>query len=200
MVEYLVSIGAIRSKKVKEAFLKVDRKLFVPENYKEYAYCDTPLPIGYGQTISAPSVIAISLEELELQGNERVLEIGTGSGYSTALLSFLSKLVISIERIKELADAARHKLKKLHIKNVKIVVGNGYYGYPAYTPYDRIIIWAAAEKLEDLERLFDQLRERGILISPVGKVEQYLVKCKKEGEKINCITLEPVRFVPLIKE
>jgi len=197
MINYLVNIGVIKSEKVKEAFLRIDRKLFVPDEYREYSYCDTPLPIGYGQTISAPSVIAIALEELELSGNEKVLEIGTGSGYSTALLASLSKFVVSIERIKELAEVAKEKLRKLGITNVRIVVGNGYYGYSDYAPYDRIIFSATMKDIPNI--LFEQLAEGGILLAPLDyNGKQVITKFKKIGGEIVYDTIEECLFVPVL--
>ncbi len=201
LVDYLVNFGYIKSPRVMEAFLKVDRKLFVPDEYKEFAYIDEPLPIGYGQTISAPSVIALALEALDIKSTDKVLEIGTGSGYSTALLAELANKVVSIERIPELAKQAEERLKKLGYKNVKIIVGDGSKGFPEEAPYDKIVVWAAAKEIP--KALVEQLREGGKLVIPVDNPfegGQDFLLCEKKGGKLYCKVIEKVRFVPLIEE
>jgi len=198
LVDYLKQIGAIRSDKVEKAFLKVDRKHFVPDKYKELAYIDRPLPIGYGQTISAPSVIALTLEALDINKNDKILEVGTGSGYSTALLAELAKKVISIEKIPELAEQARSRLKKLGYRNVQIIVSDGKLGYFPEAPYDKIVVWAAAEKIP--QPLIEQLKEGGRIVIPVNDRygSQDLMLCEKAAGKLVCRPIEKVIFVPLL--
>ena len=177
LVNYLISMGYLRNPRVINAFLKVDRKLFVPDEYKEFAYIDKPLPIGFGQTISAPSVITLALEALDIKPTDKVLEIGTGSGYSTALLAELANKVISIERIQELAEKAKERLNKLGYRNVEIIVGDGSKGYPKESPYDKIVVWAAAKEIP--KSLIEQLKVGGKLIIPLeGEFGQDFVLCE----------------------
>ena len=199
LVEYLKEIGSIRSKKLEEAFLRYDRKEFLPEEYKKYAYIDEAVPIGYGQTNSQPSLVAYMIEELELKPGMKVLEIGTGSGYTTAIISYIVEdgLVISIERKKELYEFAKKNLSKYNIKNVELVLGDGSLGYPEEAPYDRIISWAAPHRIPN--PWIWQLKDNGILISPVGPTyNQKLVKIRKKKEKLEKKVLVDVAFVPLI--
>ncbi|MEW6103750.1 MAG: protein-L-isoaspartate(D-aspartate) O-methyltransferase, partial [bacterium] len=144
MVKEQIEGRGIRDKGVLSAMLDIPRDVFVGENEKEDAYKDFPLPIGYGQTISQPYIVALMTSLLKLQGDEAVLEIGTGSGYQAAILSHLAAKVWTIERISELKDRAKKTLEKLGIKNVSVIVGNGTLGLPEYAPYDRIIITAAS--------------------------------------------------------
>ncbi len=201
LVDYLKELGFIRSKRVEQAFRAVDRKDFVPDEYKEMAYFDKVIPIGYGQTTSQPSLIAQMLEELDIKPGMKVLEIGTGSGYVTALLSYLvgpEGKVISIERIPELAEFAKRNLSKYPFtKNVEIIVGDGTLGYPKEAPYDRIYVGAAAPEIP--KPLLWQLKENGIMIIPVGpEYGQTLYKIIKKKDKIEKIPIEDVIFVPLI--
>jgi protein-L-isoaspartate(D-aspartate) O-methyltransferase len=194
--------GFIKTEKVEEAMINVDRSIFVPQKYINESYEDKPLPIGYGQTISAPSIVAYMTELLELREGDKVLEIGTGSGYQTAILSYIVKekgLIISIERIKELSEIAYKNLEKLGLhKNVKLIVGDGSIGYENDKPYDRILITAASPKIPNF--IYDQLKNGGIAVMPVGSIkEQKLVVLKKD--ELGEITIEyniSVIFVPLI--
>ncbi|MCW1301370.1 MAG: protein-L-isoaspartate O-methyltransferase [Candidatus Nanoarchaeia archaeon] len=199
LVEALKKEGLIKSRAVEQAFLNIPRHLFVPEELIDEAYVDSPLPIGSGQTISAPHMVAIMLELLELKRGQKVLEVGAGSGWNACLMAEIvgsSGKVYSIERIPEIAHFARKNVEKLGMKNVFIVVGDGTLGYPEEMPYDRIIVTAASPKIP--KPLLDQLKGGGILILPLGdRYCQKLIKLKKDRKpKISehgyCF------FVPLI--
>ncbi len=204
LVRRLVEEGVIRSRRVEEAFLKVPRELFVPENLRRAAYDDNPLPIGYGQTISAPHMVAIMVEELGLEEGMKVLEIGTGSGYQAAIMAELvgpEGRVVTVERVPELAERARRSLREAgYGDRVEVVVGDGSKGYPPQAPYDRVVVTAAAPRIPP--PLVEQLKPGGILLVPVGdRYIQRLVKVvkKREGgidveEGVYCL------FVPLIGE
>jgi len=197
MVEYLVRIGAIKSENVRMAFLAVDRGMFTTRNYNGSAYMDYPIPITDGQTISAPSVVAIMLEYLEIKKGQKILEIGSGSGYNTALLSYLvgeSGKVVSIEYLSSLYEIANANLKKCAwCKNVLLINGDGSEGYEKEAPYDRIIVTAAMPYIEN-HPLTKQLKKDGILVAPVGnKYYQDLVIYKNGKSK----SVLPVAFVPL---
>ena len=207
LVEMLKRDGIIRSKKVERALLNVPRELFVPENYRDLAYADTPLPIGKGQTISAPHMVALMTELLNLDEGMKVLEIGTGSGYQAAVIAEIvapknsKKLgkVITIERIPELAEFAKRNLERAgYIDRVKVVVGDGTLGYPKEAPYDRIIVTAAAPDIP--KPLLEQLKPGGRMVIPVGnKYLQYLyIVDKTPSGKIIINKDTPCVFVPLI--
>ncbi|MDD5582898.1 MAG: protein-L-isoaspartate(D-aspartate) O-methyltransferase [Candidatus Marinimicrobia bacterium] len=196
MVNTLREYG-IRDSRILSAFLTIPRHIFVPENQQEQAYADTPLPIGYGQTISQPYVIAYMLEAMNLNPTDNVLEVGSGCGYVTALLSLLVKKVTGIELEKNLVKQSRDLLKELEIKNVQIVHGDGYQGYAPNAPYDGILVSAAPETVP--EPLFNQLKEGGTLIIPVGKYYQILKKIQKKNGKPVETDLLSVTFVPLRK-
>ncbi len=209
LVEKLVREGIIRSEKVKRAMLKVPRELFVPEHLCELAYEDTPLPIGFGQTISAPHMVALMLEEAELDEGMKVLEVGTGSGYNAALIAEIvapegSKRpghVYSIERIPELAERARLNLERAgYGDRVTVIVGDGSKGYEPAAPYDRIIVTAAAPDIP--EPLVKQLKPGGILLIPVGsRYSQELLKVVKRPDgSIVVKRVTPCIFVPLVGE
>ncbi len=187
----------ITSERIIDAFKKVPRELFVPEEMKFFVDNDAPIPIGYGQTTSQPYIIALMIQYLKLKGSEKVLEIGTGSGYQTAILSYLAKEVYSVEIIPELAEEARGRIEKLGIKNVHIFVRDGSLGLPEYSPYDAIIVSAYAPSVPPL--LLEQLSpEGGRMVIPLGsKSLQYLYLFQKEGEKVTKIKLDPCVFVPL---
>ena len=189
------------SKKVAEALKKVPRHIFVPRQYRYEAYIDTPLPIGKGQTISAPHMVAIMCELLELEKGEKVLEVGGGSGYHAAVVAEIvgdEGKVVAIERIPELAEKAQKTLKKLGYKNIKIVIGDGSKGYPEEAPYDKIYVTASAP---DVPRpLLDQLKVGGKMVIPIGKFIQYLYVVEKKKDKIEKKRWGAVRFVPLIGE
>lgn len=182
---------------VLKAVSQVSRQLFVPESVRHRAYEDSALPIGAGQTISQPWVHARCLELARLSGNEKVLEIGTGSGYQTALLAQLASLVFSVERIESLAIAARTTLAELGIRNVSILVGDGSLGWRPYSPYDVILVAAASPDVP--KPLVEQLIEGGRLIIPIGdRTSQTLTVVTREGQGIRREAVSDVRFVPLL--
>jgi len=197
MVQEQIIARGIKDEKVISAFLKVPREEFVPESLKEYAYRDCPLSIGEGQTISQPYIVALMTEALKLKGKEKVLEIGTGSGYQSAILAEIGCEVYSIERIELLAKRAENILKKLGY-NVKIKIGDGTLGWEEYSPYDRIIVTAAGPKIP--ETLLSQLsKNEGRLVMPVGdRYIQDLILVIKNSEKIEKVHLGGCQFVPLI--
>ena len=197
MVKEQIAERGIVDRRVLKAMQEVPREDFVPENMKASAYDDNPLPIGNGQTISQPYIVAEMTELLELKGNEKVLEIGTGSGYQAAILSKLAKKVITIERVKELADKTRKLLQKQGCANVEVVFGDGTKGYAAEAPYDAIIVTAAAEKIPN--KLIEQLAENGRLVAPVGpRYAQELIRLRKRNGKLEEDYHGGVIFVPLI--
>ncbi len=178
---------------------EVPREYFVEADFVDAAYADRALPIACGQTISQPYVVAYMTEQLEVAPHHRVLEIGTGSGYQAAVLSRIAREVVSIERYRTLADAARDRLKTLGYTNVAVLTGDGFAGAPDRAPFDRIIVTAAAETVPDA--LIEQLAEGGTMVVPVGprKGPQHILKLSKgAGGEINRETLIPVRFVPLL--
>ncbi|UCF19536.1 MAG: protein-L-isoaspartate(D-aspartate) O-methyltransferase [Gemmatimonadota bacterium] len=185
---------------VLHAFYRVPRHLFVPDVFEARAYADEALPLGQGQTISKPSTHALFLQSLSLSGDERVLEIGTGSGFQTALLATLCERVFSIECMAELAGRARARIEALGLSNVVIRVGDGTYGWRTYAPFDAILVAACAEKVP--EPLVEQLRSGGQLLIPVGGAEtQTLHRLTKEGEgTVKDEVIAPVRFVGLRSE
>lgn len=190
----------ITDRKVLDAFLRVEREKFVPLMVRKDAYGDFPLSIGEGQTISQPYMVALMTQCLKLSGKEKVLEIGTGSGYQTAILAQLTREVYSVERIPSLAEKARNLLKKMGYKNIRIFVGNGSLGLKEYAPYDRIIVTAGAKNLPS--PLLEQLKEGGVMVIPVGDTysQELMVVEKKKGEKITTRVVEKCVFVPLIGE
>lgn len=197
MVETQIIERGIRDKRVIEVMKKVPRHLFVPEDIIDSAYDDRALPIGYGQTISQPYIVALMTELLELKGDEKVLEIGTGSGYQAAILSELAKEVHTIERIEPLATAAKKRFENLGIQNVKVYIKDGTEGIPEEAPFDRIIITAATPDIP--EPLIKQLKEEGIIVAPVGeRYSQYMLKAIKRDNELERHYLIPVAFVPLI--
>jgi len=202
LVESLVEEGVIRSKIVKEAMLKVPREEFVPIHLRHYAYEDTPLPIGYGQTISAPHMVALMCEEAQLAPGMRVLEIGTGSGYHAAVIAEIvgpKGAVYSIERLAELSSFARRNLARTgYLDRVTLIIGDGSMGYPPAAPYDRIIVTAAAPEVPP--PLIDQLARNSIMVIPVGdRFNQILyVVHKKSDGSLEYRTVTPCLFVPLI--
>lgn len=196
MVDSQINHRGIHDGRVLKAFRKIPRHLFVPEKYISQAYSDHPLPIGNGQTISQPYIVALMTAHLDLNGEEKVLEIGTGSGYQTAVLAFLTKEVHSIEVIPELSDFANKNLQHLNFKNVHLHVGDGSLGNTAHAPFDRIIITAAAPDIPEL--IVEQLNSPGRLVAPVGgRWRQTLEVWKKDGKGIEIEKILPVVFVPL---
>ena len=197
MVKLLKEYG-IRDKRILDAFLTIPRHLFMPEEIEEKAYRDQAVPIGCGQTISQPYVVALMLEHLDLKPSHRVLEIGSGSGYVTALLSLLVKKITGIELEKQLADRSKMVLQKLKIDNVDIFCKDGHAGHKARAPYDAIILSAAPESLP--EGLLEQLKPNGKLILPVGKFDQLLVLYEQKNGEWKGRVITDVHFVPLRKK
>ena len=198
MVESQIKARGVKDPRVLSALLKVERHRFVPEKYLDSAYSDQPLPIGEGQTISQPYIVALMTELLELKGNERVLEIGTGSGYQAAILAELAKEVYTIEIIEPLASRAREKLSELGYQNVKVKAGDGYLGWPEAAPFDAIIVTAAPDHIP--KPLIEQLKEGGRMVLPLGVYTQELKKIVKRSGKMETIDVIPVLFVPMTGE
>ncbi len=197
MVEDQLKSRGINDGKVISAFLEIPREYFISQNNKNEAYLDTPLPIGEGQTISQPYTTAFMTKLLELKGDEKVLEIGTGSGYSSAILSKLCKKVYSIEIIPILADKAKDVLKRLNIANVEVKVSDGSVGLRQYAPYDAIVVTAAAPEVPAL--LISQLKMGGKLVVPVGNsILQQMLKVIKTESGIKIESHGGFRFVPLV--
>jgi len=189
----------ITDERVLDAMARVPRHQFAPERYRDQAYEDHPLPIAEGQTISQPYIVAIMLQALALKASDRVLEIGTGSGYVTALLAELTGEVFSIERHAALANAARELLSRLDYRNVRVVVGDGTRGFAEGAPYDAILVSAAASELP--HELIDQLAEGGRLMIPVGCDDsQQLHLIEKRNGQPKTTLREMCRFVPLVPE
>ncbi len=198
MVESQIKARGVKDPRVLSALLKVERHRFVPEKYLDSAYSDRPLPIGEGQTISQPYIVALMTELLELKGNEKVLEIGTGSGYQAAILAELAKEVYTIEIVKPLASRARERLSELGYQNVTVKVGDGYLGWPEAAPFDAIIITAAPDHIP--KPLAEQLKEGGRMVVPVGTHTQELKKIVKKSGKTETIDVISVLFVPMTGE
>jgi protein-L-isoaspartate(D-aspartate) O-methyltransferase len=196
MVNTQIESRGIKDIRVLEAMRKVKRHLFVPDGLKPRAYEDTPLPIGEGQTISQPYIVALMTELLRLTGKERVLEIGTGSGYQAAILAELTDEVYTIEILPRLAQRADKLLKKLGYKNILVKCGDGYLGWQEHAPFDVIIITAAPEEIPPV--LVEQLTDRGRMIVPVGSAYQELVLVEKKNSEVSIKSIIPVRFVPMI--
>jgi len=195
--EQLIGRG-ITNKKVLEVFYKVERHRFMPENIRPSSYADFPLPIGHEQTISQPYIVALMTESLNLRGGEKVLEIGTGSGYQTAILAEIAGLVYSIERFNEFKVNAEIILNDLGYKNIKLASGDGTLGWPEFAPYDRIIITAAAPKIP--VPLVEQLKPGGRMILPLGEnFGQVLTAVDKdETGQLKTENICGCVFVPLI--
>ncbi len=199
MVERQLRLRGIRDERVLQAMLRVPRHEFAPERFWDQAYEDHPLPIGEGQTISQPYIVALMLEALAVSPSDKALEVGTGSGYVTALLAELVKEVVSIERHPSLADSARHLLTDLGYKSVRVLAGDGSRGVPEFAPYDAIIVSAAAPELP--QELIEQLADCGRMIIPVGEDDsQQLQFIYKEDGRVISRMRELCRFVPLVSE
>jgi protein-L-isoaspartate(D-aspartate) O-methyltransferase len=197
MIDKQLRARGIRDSRVLSAMGSVARHAFVPLEFLAQAYNDQPLPIGEGQTISQPFMVAAMSEALELTGDERVLEIGTGSGYQTAVLSLLAREVFSIETHASLAEAARAQLERREYRNIQIRVGDGSLGWPACAPFDAILVTAAAPRVPP--PLAEQLAEGGRLLLPAGSAEaQQLLRVRRRGETLSNESLVHCRFVPLI--
>jgi protein-L-isoaspartate(D-aspartate) O-methyltransferase len=197
MVEYQIVARGITDQATLAAMRKVPRHLFVPPSYAKEAYNDGPLPIGYGQTISQPFIVAYMTELVKPTKGKKALEIGTGSGYQAAVLAEIIDTVYTIEIVPELATESIARLKMLGYKNIVAKYGDGYKGWPEHAPFDIIIVTAAADHIP--QPLKDQLAENGRLVMPVGNpaTVQYLILLTKRKGKISERRLESVRFVPL---
>jgi len=196
MVEEQIIARGIRDPRVIAALRAVPRHEFIPEELRAEAYDDGPLPIGYGQTISQPYIVAFMTEALALQPGHRVLEIGTGSGYQAAVLARLVRDVYSIEIVAPLGQRATTDLARLGIKNVHVRIGDGYAGWPAAAPFDAIIVTCAPDHIP--APLIEQLREGGRMIIPVGESPaQSLYLMEKRGGEVTRVAVMPVRFVPM---
>jgi protein-L-isoaspartate(D-aspartate) O-methyltransferase len=197
MVANQIEARGIKDSRLLEAMRKVPRHLFVDEALWDQAYGDFPLPIGHGQTISQPYIVARMTEELGLKGDEKVLEIGTGSGYQTAILAELAQNVFSVERISALLPRAKRVLDQLGYHNVMIKLDDGTWGWKEHAPYDAVIVTAGSPAVP--EPLLEQLDDPGIMVVPVGdNYSQTLIRIVKKGGKIHKRFLEGVRFVKLI--
>ncbi|MDZ7317327.1 MAG: protein-L-isoaspartate(D-aspartate) O-methyltransferase [candidate division KSB1 bacterium] len=195
MVQFQIKARGVSDPKVLQAMLRVPRHEFVPATYRDDAYEDFPLPIGYGQTISQPYIVAYMTEALHLKGGEKVLEIGTGSGYQAAVLAEIAGQVYSIEIVEPLCREAAQRLQQLGYANVSVRCGDGYAGWPEAAPFDAIILTAAPEEIP--QPLVEQLGEGGRMILPLGRFSQNLVLLTKQEGKVNKRNLLPVRFVPM---
>mgnify|MGYP006281613825 CR=1 FL=1 len=197
MVREQISKRGVQDEKVLEVMRNTPRHRFVPERYTESAYSDSPLPIGQGQTISQPYIVGLMTSLLDLSGDEKVLEIGTGSGYQAAILAQLTDEVYTIEVIKELANTARERLQTMDFNNVHVKWGDGYQGWPEHASFDRIIVTAAPDKIPS--ELIKQLNKGGKMVLPVGRNYQVLKVVKKTADgRIKKESVTGVRFVPMI--
>ena len=197
--ESLLSWG-VTDQRVLKAFLTVPRHEFVFPEYREQAYADGPLSIGEGQVITQPSLAARMTQALHLQGNERVLEIGTGCGYQAAILSLLAKEIYTIERLPSLAERAQSALRRLGYTNVSVFLGDGTKGLPAYAPFDAILVTAGGKRIP--QPLLEQLKEGGYIVVPIGenRTGHELQAGRKMQGKLHLQNLGAVYFVPLIGE
>ena len=201
MIKNQLQSRGIRDDAVLEVMRSVERHNFVPENYRDRAYSDGPLPIGHGQTISQPYIVAFMTEQLQVSSQHKVLEIGTGSGYQAAILGELAKHVFTIEIIPELAEGAKNILNHLSYKNITVRAGDGYKGWPEESPFERIMVTAAPTEIP--QTLIDQLAPGGRMILPVGAQFLVLYLWVIEKDDQGTVTKEkilPVRFVPMVKE
>ncbi len=198
MVTMQIEARGVKDKEVLRVMKAVPRHLFVPQNLQLSAYRDEPLPIGEGQTISQPYIVAFMTEALQLKKADRVLEVGTGSGYQTAVLAELTGSVFTIEMKGMLAERAKNKLEEFGYGNIQFKIGDGAMGWTDYAPFDAVMVTAAPSKIPDA--LVSQLKVGGRMIIPVGDFQQDLVLVEKDKGRVRKKVLIPVRFVPLITE
>lgn len=198
MVRTQIEARGINDRRVLEVMRKVPRHKFVPWLYRRFAYEDRPLPIGQGQTISQPYIVALMTELPGLSGEEKVLEIGTGSGYQAAILAELAARVYTIEIEPILATLAKERLEELGYKNIQVKCGDGYLGWEENAPFDAIIVTCAPEEIP--ERLVEQLADGGRMVIPVGSAYQELKLVEKINNELKIRSIIPVRFVPMRKE
>lgn len=199
MVRRQIESRDIRSDAVRRVMRKVPRHLFVPANLEEAAYFDQPLPIGHGQTISQPYIVAFMTEQLDLKPGHKILEIGTGSGYQAAVLAELVEQMFTIEIVEELGRRAERTLTELGYENIQVRIGNGYAGWPEEAPFDRILLTAAPEEIPGT--LVEQLVPGGRLVAPVGPVhgvQEIIVLDKDRDGRARRRSVLPVRFVPMV--
>jgi protein-L-isoaspartate(D-aspartate) O-methyltransferase len=196
MVAAQIEARGIKDKRVIEALRRVPRHLFVPQELRPQSYNDEPLPIGEGQTISQPYIVAYMTEALALKGDEKVLEIGTGSGYQTAVLAELAREVWTVEIVTALSSRAQSVLKELGVTNVKFRIGDGTFGWAEQAPYDAVMVTAAPPTVP--RTLQGQLGESGRMVIPVGSGFQELVLVRRDKKGFRQSNLLPVRFVPLV--
>jgi protein-L-isoaspartate(D-aspartate) O-methyltransferase len=198
MVRRQIEARGVHDPAVLKAMRSIPRDQFVPENVRAFAYLDQPLPIGYDQTISQPFIVAIMTQLLEVKPDQRVLEIGTGSGYQAAVLSVMAKEVYTIEIVPELAHSAAETLRRLGYTNAEVKAGDGYLGWPEHAPFDRIMLTAAPPEIPQV--LIDELKPGGKLVAPVGVGVQNLVVLDKSPDgKTTRRSVLPVLFVPMKK-
>jgi protein-L-isoaspartate(D-aspartate) O-methyltransferase len=195
MVNEQLKARDIRDQPVLDAMLKVPRHLFVPEGLRRQAYYDSPLPIGHDQTISQPYIVAFMTQALKIEPGNRILEIGTGSGYQAAILGILAKDVYTIEIVQPLAERARATLADQGYRNVHVRYGNGYLGWPEQAPFDRIMVTAAPDEVPPA--LVEQLRVGGLIAIPVGTTSQELRILRRTSTGVQTLETLPVRFVPM---
>lgn len=201
MIDTQIKKRGITDQTILDAMKKVNRHEYVQENFERLAYSDRPVPIGFGQTISQPYIVAFMSHKLNVASHHKVLEIGTGSGYQAAVLAELSDHVYTIEIIPELAKRAEKVLKKNDYDNITIRIGDGYKGWPEHAPFDRIMVTAAPKEIP--EKLVEQLAPGGIMVLPVGEtvMMQYLWLITKDNDgQIEKEKILPVRFVPMVKK
>jgi protein-L-isoaspartate(D-aspartate) O-methyltransferase len=198
MVRDQIEARGVKDPRVLAAMRAVPRHELVPEQLRDHAYEDRPLPIGHGQTISQPYVVAFMTEELDLDPDDRVLEVGTGSGYQAAVLGRLAREVYSIEIVEPLAERAKADLARLGYSNVHVRAGDGYRGWPEHAPYDAIVVTAAPDHVP--QPLIDQLAVGGRLVLPVGRGIQELVRITRDEQGLHEEHLIGVRFVPMTGE
>lgn len=198
MVETQIVGRGIQDPQVLAALRKVPRHEFVPTVEKLLAYSDGPLPIGHGQTISQPYIVALMTELLHLEPEDKVFEVGTGSGYQAAILAEIAKEVYTVEILEPLYEQAEERLKKLGYRNVHLRLGDGTKGWPEASPFDKMMVTAAGLKIPDA--LIQQLKEGGRIVMPVGEREQVLVVGEKRKQALKVYESIPVRFVPLVEE
>ena len=199
MVEEQIAARGVRDPRVLAAIVAIPRHVFVPEGQWHHAHEDHPLPLADGQTVSQPYIVAAMTEALELTSESKVLEIGTGSGYQTAILATLAKMVYSVEIIKNLSVQARLALLRLDVRNVRFRIGDGHDGWPEFAPYDRVIVTAAADTMP--YSLVEQMANGGKMVVPVGPAgSQILVLVTKHGKKLVQRHLMSVAFVPFVRD